>query len=321
MKLVIIIPAYNEEKFIEYVIKSMPDQIKGIDEIMTLVIDDGSKDKTAELAKTAGATVISHLHNQGLGKAFNTGLNAALELGADIMVNIDADGQFFSDDIPRLIHPILKNECDFVSGDRFIKEDGSRKKPEYMSSIKFWGNKRMADLVGFITGTSYNDVSCGFRAYSKEAMLRLNLTGKFTYTQESFLDLANKGMEIKSIPIKVKYFSERKSRVAGSIFKYMVQTAKIIFRAYRDYRPLRFFGWLGLVFVILGLILGFFVLIHYVKTAAFSPFIFIAFIAVYLFTLGIILWIIGLLADMFVRIRLNQEQMIYDEKRRRYTKK
>jgi len=318
MKLIILIPALNEAASIAGVVQSMPKQIKGVDQIEVLVVDDGSKDDTAQLAQSAGATVISHPFNQGVGKAFNTGLAAALEMGADIMVNIDADGQFSPADIPLLIAPIVEGKADFVSGDRFRSANGELVRPDYMSKIKFWGNQRMADLVGFVTGKRYDDVSCGFRAYSKEALMRLNLTGKFTYTQESFLDLANKGMGIKTIPVNVTYFPNRKSRVAGSILKYMFQTAKIIFRAYRDYNPLKFFGLLGLIPFVISLIAGIFVLIHYFTTGAFSPYIFVAFASVYLFTFGILLWIVGILADMFIRIRLNQEQLLYAEKNRRY---
>lgn len=318
MKLIILIPALNEAASIAGVVESMPRQIDGVDQIEILVVDDGSTDETAQLAQNAGATVISHPFNQGVGKAFNTGLAAALEMGANIMVNIDADGQFSPEDIPLLIAPIIERKADFVSGDRFRSTDGKLMRPDYMSKIKFWGNQRMADLVGFVTGKYYDDVSCGFRAYSKEALMRLNLTGKFTYTQESFLDLANKGISIQTIPVNVTYFPDRKSRVAGSILKYMFQTAKIIFRAYRDYNPLKFFGLLGLIPFVLSILSGAFVLIHYFTTGAFSPYIFVAFAAVYLFTLGILLWIVGILADMFVRIRLNQEQLLYAEKKRRY---
>ena len=321
MKLAILIPALNEAASIAGVIDSMPKKIEGVDQIEVLVVDDGSTDDTAQLAQNAGATVISHPFNQGVGKAFNTGLAAALEMGADIMVNIDADGQFSPKDIPLLIAPIIEGKADFVSGDRFRSTDGKLVRPDYMSKIKFWGNQRMADLVGFVTGKHYDDVSCGFRAYSKEALMRLNLTGKFTYTQESFLDLANKGISIKTIPVNVTYFPDRKSRVAGSILNYMFQTAKIIFRAYRDYKPLKFFGLLGLIPFVVSILLGVFVLIHYFTTGAFSPYIFVAFAAVYLFTFGILLWIVGVLADMFVRIRLNQEQLLYAEKKRRYDSK
>jgi hypothetical protein len=140
-----------------------------------------------------------------------------------------------------------------------------------MSALKFWGNKQMSRLISMLSGQHFDDVSCGFRAYSKEAMMQLNLTGKFTYTQETFLDLANKGIGIKTIPVNVTYFPDRKYRVAGSILNYMFQTAKIIFRAYRDYKPLKFFGLLGLIPFVISILLGVFVLIHYFTTGAFSP--------------------------------------------------
>lgn len=285
MKLVILIPALNEASSIAQVIRSMPASINGVDQIQVLVVDDGSSDNTALSAREAGAIVVSHPYNQGVGKAFNTGLAKALGMGADIMINIDADGQFCPTDIPLLIAPIVEGKAEFVSGDRFRTADGKLERPDYMSKIKFWGNQRMSDLVGFVTGKRYDDVSCGFRAYSKEALMRLNLTGKFTYTQESFLDLANKGMNITTIPVNVTYFPDRKSRVAGSILKYMFQTVKIIFRAYRDYNPLKFFGLLGLAPFGISILSGVFVLFHYFTTGAFSPYIFIAFATVYLFSL------------------------------------
>ena len=187
-----------------------------------------------------------------------------------------------------------------------------------MSSIKFWGNHRMSDLIGFLVNRKFPDVSCGFRAYSREAMLQLNLTGTFTYTQESFLDLANKGLAIKTIPISIKYFPERKSKMAGSILKYTWQTIKIIFRAYRDYNPLRFFGLLGLLPAIPGFIMGIFVIGHYLLTGAFTPYKAVGLTAIYLVSLAIVFWIVGVLADMFVRIRLNQEKILYYEKSRKY---
>jgi len=320
MKLCILIPALNEEETIGNVITSIPNSIEGVDEIVILVVDDGSSDRTVELAMECGAIIRSHQETRGVGSAFNTGLIAALELGSDILVNIDADGQFSPDEIHILISPILLGEADFVSGDRFTCEDHKIRKPEHMSSIKFWGNQMMSRLISSMTGFRFADVSCGFRAYSKEAMLHLNLTGKFTYTQETFIDLANKGLSILTVAVNVKYFPERESRVATNLLSYMIRTIKIILRAYRDYKPLRFFGWLGLINIILGLIFGGFVLFHYIRTSAFSPYKFVVFIGVYFFSIGLLLWIVGLLADMFVRYRINQEKILYYQKKRRFSR-
>ena len=321
MKLVVLIPAFNEEDTILKVIQSIPKTIDGILEISILVVDDGSKDNTTTLAKQAGAIVVSHGRNRGVGIAFNTGLSAALDMDADIMVNIDADGQFSPSDIPKLITPILAGEADFVSGDRFRDEDGHLHRPKEMSKLKYWGNLRMSKLISLLTQKNFVDVSCGFRAYSKEAMLRLSLTRSFTYTQESFLDLANKDVPITAIPVNVTYFNERKSRVAENIIHYFYQTINIIIRAYRDYRPLRFFIWLGLIPFVIGFLCGAFTLVHYINTNSITPYKTLGLIGLYLVTMGFVFWIVGLLADMFVRIRLYQEQLLYFEKKRRYEKK
>ncbi len=135
MKLVILIPAFNEEDSIQQVINSVPKTIEGISEVLVLVVDDGSSDQTSSLAEQAGAIVVSHPQNRGVGAAFNTGLIKALELGADVMVNIDADGQFSATDIPVLIEPIIASKADFVSGDRFTDKNGHLVRPEYMSAL------------------------------------------------------------------------------------------------------------------------------------------------------------------------------------------
>lgn len=319
MKLIILIPSFNEEKTISEVINQIPKSISSVDEVVILVIDDGSSDCTADLAIEAGATVISHRKNLGVGHAFTSGLTKALELGADIMVNIDADGQFSPIEIPNLIKPILDHQADFVSGDRFTKADGTIRKPQNMSSIKYWGNGCMARLISVLSNNNFADVSCGFRAYSKEALLWLNLSGKFTYTQESFLDFAYKGLEIRTEPVSVKYFPARKSKVADNLFQYIARTMKIIIRAYRDYYPLRFFGWLGLIPFLVGLGCAIFMLVHYILTSGFSPYKFIGFTGIYLVSLAFLFWIVGLLADMFRRIRSNQEKILYLEKKRQYS--
>ena len=318
MRLIILIPAYNEEETIASVLNGIPETFTGVDQVMTLVVDDGSRDKTAAIAKEAGEFVVSHNQNRGVGCAFTTGLQKALELGGDILVNIDADGQFSPAEIPMLIDPILKGKADFVVGDRFTNKDGKSQKPQHMSQIKFWGNKLMARFISALIGQDFKDVSCGFRAYSREAMLHLNLAGQFTYTQETFIDLASKGLTIQNVPITVRYFPDRQSRVAGSLVNYAVKTGKIIFRAYRDYRPLRFFGWLGLFTFVIGMIFGLAMLIIYFRIGTFTPYKFVGAIGIFFVSMGILFWIVGLLADMFVRIRQTQEKILYFEKKRRY---
>lgn len=320
MHMIILIPAYNEEETISRVVNGIPSAFTGVDQVMTLVVDDGSSDNTAEIARKTGAIVVSHSQNRGVGCAFTTGLEKALEMGGDILVNIDADGQFSPGEIPLLIDPILKGEAEFVVGDRFTNSEGQSQKPQHMSQLKFWGNKLMARFISTLIGQNFKDVSCGFRAYSREAMLQLNLVGQFTYTQETFIDLASKGLTIRNVPISVRYFPDRQSRVAGSLVNYAVKTGKIIFRAYRDYRPLRFFGWLGLFTFVIGMIFGLAMLFIYLRIGTFTPYKFVGATGIFFVSMGILFWIVGLLADMFVRIRQTQEKILYFEKKRRYEK-
>ncbi len=321
MKLAVLIPAFNEEDSLASVIRSIPQAISGINSIDVVVIDDGSTDGTAEIARQAGAHVVRHALNQGVGSAFQSGLRKALELGVDVTVNIDADGQFSPLDIPKLIQPILRDEADFVAADRFTTEDGQVRKPENMPGIKYWGNKRVSRLISLIAKENFADVSCGFRAYSRTALLQLNLIGQFTYTQESFLDLATKGMRITSIPVDVKYFPGRKSRVAGNLLQYGWRISGAIFRTFRDHQPIRFFGLLGAVFFVIGLLLDAFVMWHFYSVGSFTPYKSIALGGIYLNSLGIIIWIVGLMADMLDRIRSNQEKILYMLKRQNYDRR
>ncbi|PKO01065.1 MAG: hypothetical protein CVU42_01060 [Chloroflexi bacterium HGW-Chloroflexi-4] len=318
MKLIVVILAFNEEQNIEKVIKAIPSSILGIDTIQTIVINDGSKDATAAIAEKAGATVISHQANKGVGQSFQTGLIAALENNADILVNIDGDGQFLPEEIPLLIQPILDNKADFVPANRFVDSNGKVKRPEYMSKVKFWGNQVMSNLIGGLVREKFDDVSCGFRAYSREAMLHLNLSGVFTYTQETFLDLSFKKLRIIPVPVTIRYFPDRKSRVAGNLFAYTLRTLNIILRTYRDFRPLRFFIYLGLPPFVLGISANIFVMIYYFINHQFTPYKSVAFAGIYLSTLGLLLFIVGFLADMFMHFKQNLDKLIYFEKRQLY---
>lgn len=309
MKLGIIIPALNEEEKIAQTIKTIPSSFEGISEVDILVVDDGSVDKTAEFAKGVGVDVISHTQNKGVGAAFQTGLNWALETKKDILVNIDADGQFNPNDIPKIIKPILENKSDVVIADRFANG-----KPENMSGLKYWGNGKMNMLINKLAGTNLRDVSSGFRAFNSESLLRLNLLGGFTYTQESILDLSTKGLRIENVSVDVKYFKSRKSRVASNIPSYAFKTSSIIFRSFRDYSPMRFFGYSGLFLFTIGLLLDLFVSIHYVRNGSFSPYISVILSGIYLNTLGLGIIILGVIADMFDRVRKNQEKIIYYQK-------
>jgi len=310
-KLIVIIPAYNEENTIAEVITRMPDLRKWKIELFPVVIDDGSSDQTAEIARKYGASVLSHGTNQGVGKSFHDGLEYALDQNADIMVNIDADLQYAPEDISLLIQPILDNQADFVTADRFTLANGKTVRPTDMSKLKFWGNQRMTALVNWLAGTHLGDVSSGFRAINREAILNLNLSGKYTYTHETIIDLGFKQLRLDSIPIKVKYYPERKSRVAGNLIQYTNRALRIIFKAFRDYQPFYFFSLLAALPLIIGGGALLFMLIYFIQTGDFSPYKYVGFVGIYLFSLGLILVIIGFLADILVGIRLTGEKQLY----------
>ena len=314
MHLCVIIPALNEEATVGDVIGHVLDteMPARVTKRTVIVVDDGSTDRTVAVAQDAGARVVSHVDNRGVGAAFRTGLQAALTLGADLLVNIDADGQFNPEDIPRLLAPLLEGKADFATASRFKDPDLV---PE-MPAVKLWGNRRMSRLISFLVGRRYHDVSCGFRAYTRDTALRLNLWGDFTYTQETFLDLSAKGMQIAEIPARVRGVREvGQSRVARSLVRYARQTSEIIFHAYRDFWPLRFFGVLALVAAMPGLGLIGFLGLHYLRTGRFSPHLWSGFLGGAFIFFALVCLVTGLLASMLKRIRLNQEEILYHLKR------
>jgi len=315
VKLIVMIPAFNEEGVIANVIRNIPRNVSSIKSVEVLVMDDKSTDNTVKVSKNAGADyVITNEVNQGLGQNFKKGINHALRLGADIIVNIDADGQFNSKDIPKLIQPILNKEADVVTCSRFIDSSIVKNMP-FRRKI---GNLLFAKIINRITGRSLTDVSCGFRAYSREAAFRLNLFGSFTYTHESIIDLTNKNMRISEIALPVVYFEERRSLISGNLISYGVRSLNIMIRATRDTQPLSFFGRPALLLLFIGLIgiafsFGYWLIYH-----ATTPVRFLFQVSVFLAVFGISLGILALLADMLKTIKMNQEEMIYRMKKGEY---
>jgi glycosyltransferase involved in cell wall biosynthesis len=314
MKLLVVTPALNEEETIAVVISQIPRDIDGVDQIDIVVVDDGSTDMTANLASEAGASVLFHSGNRGVGAAFQTGVERALEIEADLMVNMDGDGQFSPEDIPTLIQPLLDGEAGMVTASRFIKKDYW---PQ-MTKVKFYGNRCMSALISFLVGKKYHDVSCGFRAYNRDVLLHMNLFGQFTYTQETFLDLSFKGVKILEVPVRVKGTREfGQSRVASNLFNYAIQTGKIILRSFRDYKPMILFGSIALGFFLLASALTVFLGLHYAYTGTFTPHKWAGFAAGLFFGLGSISFITGLLADMLGRVKREQDQILYLLKKNR----
>ena len=314
MKLIVVIPALDEEATIEPVIRGIPGRIDGIDQVEVLVVDDGSSDRTAELARAAGARVAQHGENRGVGAAFATGLRGALDRGADLIVNMDGDGQFDPGDIPELIRPVLDGTAGFVTCTRF----GRRDYVPTMPWLKRAGNWGMARLISRIVGKRFSDVSCGFRCYSRDTALRLNLFGRFTYTQESFISLAGQGVVMSEVPLRVRGVREHgRSRVADNLVRYGFRAGAIILRALRDHRPLAFFGGLGAGSLVLGGMLGAFVFIHWLQTGGTSPYRSVLLGSAAFVIVGIVMEVLALLADMLGRMRRTNEAILYELRRRR----
>lgn len=312
MKLVILIPALNEAATIARVIRSIPDRIPQIMYREVLVIDDGSTDATVSEARAAGATVISHGTNRGLGVTFRTGIAEALRRGADVIVHLDADGQFDPADIPALITPLLDGRADIATCTRFQRPE---LRPE-MPPVKIWGNRMATRIVNFATGERFTDVSCGYRALTRDAALRLTLFGRFTYTQEMFLDAVQKGLRIVEVPLRVR--GEREvgtSRVYANAWNYAVRSAAILFRAARDNSPLQVFGFFAVVLGSSGLLAGGFVLTHWLQTGQTFPYRSLVTLASVLILLSAFFATIALLADMLRRQRKIFEEMLYYARR------
>jgi len=250
MKLVVVIPAFNEEENIQEAVKSIPRKIMGIKEVVAIVVDDGSTDKTSEFAMNAGADkVISHNRNMGVGAAFMTGIRNAISMGADIVVALDADSQFDSNQIPELILPILNQQAEVVIGSRFLKN-----KPKDIPRIKYIGNKIFTKIVSWSLDQKFTDTQTGFRAYSKKVLLNISIVNDFTYTQEVLIDLKFKGTKILEIPVRVKYDPNRKSKVVKSIFSYSIRALSIIGKTLVYHRPMMAFGLFGAFLCAIGII-------------------------------------------------------------------
>jgi glycosyltransferase involved in cell wall biosynthesis len=311
MKLVVMIPAYNEENSIGAVIREIPRKIPGVDSVQVLVINDGSTDGTVEEAKRSGADkIFSHKRNMGLGMTFKHGLEEALRMGADLIVNTDADGQYNGLEIAALIEPIMENRADIVIGDRQIDQ------LDHMPPQKKIGNKIATWVTRRVTGLPIRDAQTGFRAFSKEASLRMSLIDAgYTYTQETLIEAAHKGLKVEQIPIEFRK-REGHSRLISGIFKYARLAGKTILRSYRDFRPFRFFAAIGLGLILLGLITGGYVLRNFLATGLVTPHLPTAVLTVAFLVIGVQVLIFGLMADMLKTQRMIQEEILYRMKRK-----
>jgi glycosyltransferase involved in cell wall biosynthesis len=250
MKLIIQIPCYNEAETLEIALNDLPKHIDGIDEIEYLIINDGSKDNTVEVARKWGVHyVVNFKRNKGLAKGFMAGLDACLRNGADIIVNTDADNQYEGKDIEKLVRPILEGKTDIVIGERPIDQT------EHFSPLK----KKLQHLGSFVVRKASNsdipDAPSGFRAYSREAAMRMNVMNEYTYTLETIVQAGRTKIAQTSVPIRTNP-ELRKSRLFNSMFGYVKKSMLTILRAFMMYKPMRFFNTIGAIFMTLGVALG-----------------------------------------------------------------
>ncbi|WP_414619181.1 glycosyltransferase family 2 protein [Calothrix sp. CCY 0018] len=315
-KLIIQIPCYNEEATLGTTLSELPKQIYGVDSIEFLVIDDGSKDRTVEVAKAFGVEhIVSLPHNQGLAKAFMAGLEASLKAGADIIVNTDADNQYCADDISKLIEPILYRQADIVVGARPIW------KTKHFSLTKKMLQKFGSWVVRRASNTNIPDAPSGFRAFNREAALRFNVFNKYTYTLETIIQAGQKGMKITSVPIRTN-FVVRPSRLVKSNLSYVVRSLFTILRIFMLYKPLRFFFTLGSVPFSIGVCLGIrWLIFFFIGTERTRiPSLILAAI---LILIGFQLWMFGLVADLMAanrqllednQLRMRRQEMDQENK-------
>jgi len=291
MKLIVQVPCYNEAETLPATLADIPRHIEGIDEIEVLIVDDGSTDNTTEVARQHGADHIVRLKaNRGLAVAFSVGLEKSLELGADIIVNTDADNQYKGECIPDLIAPILHEEADLVVGTRPI---------EAIAEFS-WLKKKLQRLgswvVRQVSGTDIADATSGFRAYSRAAAMHLSVVSDFTYTLETLIQAGRTNLAIAQVPIQTNP-QARASRLFSSIPAYIYQSSKTILRIYALYRPLRFFATVGLLLFLPGLALGLRFVYYYI-TGNGTGHVQSLILATVLMLLGFQILIFGVVADL-----------------------
>lgn len=296
MKLIIQIPCYNEAETLEIALDALPKHIDGIDEIEYLIINDGSTDNTVEVARNWGVHyIVNFKQNKGLAKGFMAGLDACLRNGADIIVNTDADNQYCGDDIETIVRPILDGKADIVIGERPIDQT------EHFS----WLKKKLQHFGSWVvrkaSNTDIPDAPSGFRAYSREAAMQMNVVNEYTYTLEQIVQAGRTRIAITSVPIRTNE-ELRPSRLFSSMFGYIKKSMLTIIRAYLMYKPMRFFTTLGCFPFLIGVGLGirFIVLLCMGGGQGNVQSLILCSM---LILIGVMIWVVGLLADVMAANR------------------
>jgi glycosyltransferase involved in cell wall biosynthesis len=304
VKLIIQIPCYNEEKTLPMTVAELPRAISGVDQIEYLIVDDGSKDRTVEIARELGIHhIVCHRRNRGLAAAFQTGLEACLAAGADIIVNTDGDNQYYGPDIARLVEPLVAGRADIVVGDRGVSD------LEHFSAWKRTLQRLGSWVVEQAAGIPIPDATSGFRAFSREAALRLTVLGEYTYTLETLIQAGVRRMMVVFVPIRTNA-QTRKSRLIRNVPSFIWLSAVTILRFYTMYRPLRVFLRAGSVLIVFGVLLGVrFLVFRLLGLGAGNVQSLI--LAAILTIVGFQVCLIGLLADAISMNRKMAEEALY----------
>ena len=311
MKLIIQIPCYNEAETLAIALNDLPKYIEGIDKIEYLIINDGSKDNTVDVAKKWGVNyIVNFKRNQGLAKGFMAGIDSCLRNGADIIVNTDADNQYCGEDIEKLVRPILEGKAEMVIGERPIDQT------EHFSPLK----KRLQHFGSWVvrkaSKTDIPDAPSGFRAYSRDTAMRMNVINEYTYTLETIVQAGRNGMAVASVPIRTNA-ELRPSRLFSSMFGYVKKSMITIFRAFLMYRPLKFFTIVGGILFLLGFGIGVRFLLYWFGGDA-DGHVQSLILAATLMLSGVSTIIVGLQADIIAANRKILEDIQYRVKRLDY---
>ena len=311
MKLIIQIPCYNEAETLTIALDALPKKIEGIDKIEYLIINDGSTDETVQVARDWGVDYVVHFcKNRGLAKGFMAGMDAALRNGADIIVNTDADNQYCGEDIAKLVRPILEKKAEIVIGERPI--DSTEHFSKMKKKLQHIGSK----TVRIASGTDIPDAPSGFRAYSREAALRLNVINQYTYTLETIIQAGHNRIPMMSVPVRTNP-ELRKSRLFHSMFGYVKKSMVTILRSFLMYKPLKFFGVIGTIFCLLGTALGIRFIVYLCMGQGSGHIQSLILVAIFMLT-GVISYLIGLQADIIAANRKILEDVQYHARRTDY---